>query len=236
MEKATRDGFIPPSLGQLKVLQYLSLGDNYLSGMIPHSIYNLSAMVGMYFYGNQLDGNLPSNFCDAFWNLQELTVNENQLNGEIPISISNCSSMIKIDLASNNFRGTIPDSIGTLQNLSWLAMGANQIKATDDNWRFFDSLINCTFLQVSDKPFKPKQERREPLLRSQRHVHREHRRPDTIPVLMNVLQNHQRFADASIVVDKYRNFLVDWIMFEKKVGLVEKILLKIQVLLTVNKT
>ncbi|XP_078167538.1 receptor kinase-like protein Xa21 [Carex rostrata] len=144
------DGFIPPSLGQLKALKYLSLSQNNLSGKIPHSIYNLSALLVMRFSANQLNGNLPSNFCDAFQNLEYLLVTKNQLNGQIPISISNCSALIKIELGSNNFRGTIPESIGTLQNLSWITMAENQIKATSDNWRFFDSLINCTFLQVLD--------------------------------------------------------------------------------------
>ncbi|XP_078151042.1 receptor kinase-like protein Xa21 isoform X2 [Carex rostrata] len=142
------DGFIPPSLGQLKALEHLVLASNYLSGKIPHSIYNLSAMVVLSFGGNQLDGNLPSNICDAFQNLQYLLMHRNQFNGEIPISISNCSAMIMIDLSSNNFIGTIPDSIGTLQNLSTLSLSTNQIKATGDDWRFFDSLINCTFLRV----------------------------------------------------------------------------------------
>ncbi|XP_078166441.1 uncharacterized protein LOC144561089 isoform X2 [Carex rostrata] len=142
------DGFIPPSLGQLKALKNLSLAQNYLSGKIPHTIYNLSAMVDLRLNRNQLDGNLPSNFCDAFQSLQHLQLYENQLNGQIPISISNCSSLIWIELQSNSFRGTIPDSIGTLQNLSWLNIQSNQIKATGGDWRFFDSLINCTFLRL----------------------------------------------------------------------------------------
>ncbi|XP_078182291.1 receptor kinase-like protein Xa21 [Carex rostrata] len=142
------DGFIPPSLGQLKALEYLSLSKNNLSGKIPRSIYNLSAMVMLDFGFNQLDGNLPSNFCDSFQNLQRLLLCINQFNGQIPISISNCSNMIEIDLSYNNFIGTIPDSIGTLQNLNWLNIASNQIKATHDDWRFFDSLINCTNLQA----------------------------------------------------------------------------------------
>ncbi|XP_078159233.1 uncharacterized protein LOC144554768 [Carex rostrata] len=144
------DGFIPPSLGQLKALDHLSLTENNLSGRIPHSIYNLSAMVDLRLSVNQLDGGLPSNLCDAFQNLQILELSQNQLNGQIPISLSNCSAMILIDLNTNNFIGTIPDSIGTLQNLNFLNMNGNQIKATGDNWRFFDSLINCTFLKLLD--------------------------------------------------------------------------------------
>ncbi|XP_078166445.1 receptor kinase-like protein Xa21 isoform X1 [Carex rostrata] len=144
------DGFIPPTLGQLKALKNLSLHANNLSGKIPHSIYNLSALVDLGLSINQLDGNLPSNFCDAFQSLQILLLYENQLNGQIPISISNCSALIMIDLSYNNFTGTIPYSIGTLQNLYWLNLQANQIKATGGDWRFFDSLINCTFLRLLD--------------------------------------------------------------------------------------
>ncbi|XP_078166282.1 uncharacterized protein LOC144560950 isoform X3 [Carex rostrata] len=141
-------GSIPPSLGQLKALKYLSLRQNYLSGKIPHSIYNLSAMIDLTLCRNQLDGNLPSNFCDIFQNLQYLILYENQLNGQIPISISNCTAMRRFDISSNNFIGTIPNSIGTLQYLSFFILSNNQIKATSDDWRFFDSLINCTFLEV----------------------------------------------------------------------------------------
>ncbi|XP_078151013.1 uncharacterized protein LOC144546339 isoform X2 [Carex rostrata] len=144
------DGFIPSSLGQLKALEYLSLGQNNLSGKIPHSIYNLSNIVTLGFGLNQLDGNLPSNLCDALHNLQYMYTYANQFSGQIPISISNCSAMIMIDLSYNNFIGTIPYSIGTLQKLSWFSIENNQIKATGDDWRFFVSLTNCTFLQVLD--------------------------------------------------------------------------------------
>ncbi|XP_078150384.1 uncharacterized protein LOC144545712 [Carex rostrata] len=150
LQENNLDGFIPPSLGQLKALKSLSLIENNLSGKIPHSIYNLSAMVDLRISGNQLEGNLPSNFCDAFQNLQILSLYKNKLSGQIPISLSNCSAIKLINLNSNNFIGAIPDSIGTLQNLYFLDMDTNQIKATGDDWRFFDSLINCTFLQLLD--------------------------------------------------------------------------------------
>ncbi|XP_078151163.1 uncharacterized protein LOC144546484 [Carex rostrata] len=150
LDENNLDSFIPPSLGQLKALKHLTLSFNNLSGKIPHSIYNLSAMVKLDFAFNQLDGKLPSNFCDALHNLQHIYLFGNQFSGQIPISISNCSAMIMIDLSSNNFIGTIPYSIGTLQKLSWFSIESNLIKATGDDWRFFDSLTNCTFLQVLD--------------------------------------------------------------------------------------
>ncbi|KAJ1691874.1 hypothetical protein LUZ63_016029 [Rhynchospora breviuscula] len=144
-------GVIPASLGQLQSLQWIQINDNLLSGKIPRSLFNISTMIRFDLSINYLEGSLPHSMCDAFQQVQKLVLYENQLKGQIPTSISNCSMLDTIDFSLNGFTGTIPSSIGTLQKLSFLQIGANQLEAkTPKEWNFVDALINCTFLQLLD--------------------------------------------------------------------------------------
>lgn len=56
-------GHIPPDLGLLTDLTYLSLWNNQLSGTIPSSLVALTALTELYLNKNQLVGTMP--FCDS---------------------------------------------------------------------------------------------------------------------------------------------------------------------------
>ncbi|KAJ4799009.1 hypothetical protein LUZ62_050255 [Rhynchospora pubera] len=142
---------IPSSFGKLQSLESLYLYDNNISGKIPNSLYNISSIIDLELSTNQIHGTLPSDICKYFPDLQTLYLYENQLSGEIPISLPNCSFLSSIDIQHNSFTGTIPPSIGKLSYLYWLNAANNQFSAKIPNdWDFFNSLINCTDLQVLD--------------------------------------------------------------------------------------
>ncbi|XP_058108031.1 LRR receptor-like serine/threonine-protein kinase EFR [Magnolia sinica] len=72
----------------------------------------------------------------------------NEFHGPIPGSLSNISRIESLDLSKNNFGGSIP-SLGSMHDLLWLNLAKNALTSTTDIiGRFFDSLTNCTHLEV----------------------------------------------------------------------------------------
>src|SRR5260221_1490577 len=89
-------GSIPPSIGNLTALQALGLVNNNLSGAIPESIGNLKNLQILKIGKNQLTGPLPSSIGNLT-NLLFLLINENKINGSIPASIGNMASLIDME-------------------------------------------------------------------------------------------------------------------------------------------
>ena len=82
-------GILPECIGQLTNLTYLNLGWNQLYGHLPESIGNLS-------------------------NLTFMNLLSNQFSGEIPNEIGSLINLNYLNFGLNNFSGPIPDSIGNL--------------------------------------------------------------------------------------------------------------------------
>ena len=61
-------GSIPPELGDLSNLTWLSLGDNQLTGTIPSELGNLSNLAGLFLRENQLTGCIPDALRDVEFN------------------------------------------------------------------------------------------------------------------------------------------------------------------------
>jgi hypothetical protein len=76
-------GLIPPEIGCLTNLTYLSLSYNQLAGLIPPEIGNLTNLTYLLLYNNQLTGSIPSEIGNLT-NLNLLYLWNNQLTGEIP--------------------------------------------------------------------------------------------------------------------------------------------------------
>ena len=76
-------GSIPPQLGNLTHLQYLSLWWNQLSGNIPAELGNLTNLQSINLSVNQLSASIPPQL-GSLANLQHLDLHGNQLSGSIP--------------------------------------------------------------------------------------------------------------------------------------------------------
>ena len=57
-------GSIPPEIGNLTNLIWLSLYNNRLTGQIPSEIGNLTNLTSLILSGNQLTGEIPESICD----------------------------------------------------------------------------------------------------------------------------------------------------------------------------
>ena len=100
-------------LGNLKKLQILSLSGCKLTGSIPTSIFNMSALRAVVLDENMFSGNLPADLGSGIPSLETLSCANNHLSGFISATISNASRLGMIDLSINSFTGPIPQSLVT---------------------------------------------------------------------------------------------------------------------------
>ncbi|KAM7473903.1 hypothetical protein LguiB_021146 [Lonicera macranthoides] len=120
-------GKIPNSIGNFSVqLNSLSLGTNYISGIIPAAIESLAKLYALYLDTNLLSGPIPS-FLGKLRNLQVLRLNRNKLQGQIPSSLGNLTQLYKLELSDNKLEGNIPPSIGNCEKLDQLDLSQNNL-------------------------------------------------------------------------------------------------------------
>ena len=102
-------GEIPPEIGNLTNLTYLSLRDNELQGEIPSEIGQLTNLINLELDWNQLTGSIPSEI-ENLTNLELLELHHNELSGEIPNSICDLSNS-QILLENNHFCPPYPECL-----------------------------------------------------------------------------------------------------------------------------
>lgn len=121
-------GEIPQELGNLAELELVSLTNNFLSGTIPSTIFNLSSLsTGMDFSNNSLTGSLPDDMCRRLPLIKGLYMSNNKLTGPIPNNIWQCKELIVVSLAYNQFTERIPRGLGNLTSLKTLYLGFNNL-------------------------------------------------------------------------------------------------------------
>ncbi|XP_048445529.1 probable LRR receptor-like serine/threonine-protein kinase At1g63430 isoform X2 [Pyrus x bretschneideri] len=98
-------GFLVPDLGQLSLLQELTLHGNRLLGIIPKEL-------GLLKYLTVLD------------------LGANELTGPIPPELGNLTSVVKINLQSNGLSGRLPPELGNLGHLEVLRLDRNKLQGT----------------------------------------------------------------------------------------------------------
>ncbi|KAL2924659.1 hypothetical protein RDABS01_023862 [Bienertia sinuspersici] len=104
-------GPIPPELGQLSQLTYLSIAQNILTGSIPTSLANLHKLQTFNPSYNRLSGTIPSSLFQSMKSLKNLYLEQNKFTGSIPSSIAKLVSLESLELNNNSFSGEIPSSI-----------------------------------------------------------------------------------------------------------------------------
>ncbi|KAK9161992.1 hypothetical protein Syun_002894 [Stephania yunnanensis] len=124
-------GRIPDSIGNLKQLTDLEVGDCGFFGPLPHSLRNLEQLAFLGLQGNNFEGEVPSSFSN-FSRLEELDMSSNRFVGPLPSLKASCMTIARIDLSSNKFSGPIPSSYANndLPNLTYLDLSNNQLNGT----------------------------------------------------------------------------------------------------------
>ncbi|XP_039134067.1 receptor-like protein EIX2 [Dioscorea cayenensis subsp. rotundata] len=147
---------IPQELSQLQYLQILDLSSNNLSGPIPKSLSNLTAMqmlpdtIGwihmvianketmlLSFRGRDDEYNQRN---IAFLNYIDLSNNE--LSGNIPEELASLYGLQSLNLSGNTLQGEIPNKLGRMKQLQSLDLSRNELSGSIPA-----TLSNLTFLE-----------------------------------------------------------------------------------------
>ena len=139
-------GTIPSTFGQLSALTYLYWQSSHLTGTIPSTFGSLTQLGYLDLSRNQLTGTIPSSF-GSLTQLRYLDLSRNHLTGTIPSTLRGLTRLYRLDLSINHLNGTIPSSFGSLTKLQYLALPVNQLTGTISS--SLGSLTQLTELSLS---------------------------------------------------------------------------------------
>ncbi|CAN6462024.1 unnamed protein product [Victoria cruziana] len=88
----------------------LDLSNSGLSGDIPTSLANLTAIVSINLARNNLTGTIPY-FLANLTQLRDLDLSGNSLTGSIPDFFANLMQLAVLDLSDNDLNGSVPDAL-----------------------------------------------------------------------------------------------------------------------------
>ncbi|MFL5742605.1 MAG: T9SS type A sorting domain-containing protein [Flavisolibacter sp.] len=122
-------GNLPSSLSQLTALTSLEIETNKLTGSIPSSLGQISSLLAIRLVEDGLTGGIPSELGNLP-NLFQLTLISNKLSGAIPSSLANLKNLTSLSFSDNQLSGTLPPELGDLTNLIFLDFSKNQFSGT----------------------------------------------------------------------------------------------------------
>uniref|UniRef100_A0ACD5TBG9 Uncharacterized protein n=1 Tax=Avena sativa TaxID=4498 RepID=A0ACD5TBG9_AVESA len=123
----------------LASLKYLDISGNGFHGPFPDEIGNMTSIVDLYLYDNNLVGMIPSNMKNLC-NLEILDSSNNNIDGtttEIFHRLPSCSwnKLQYLFLEDSNLTGSLPTTlIETLSNLTWLDLARNRLTGHVPVW------------------------------------------------------------------------------------------------------
>ncbi|KAG8078657.1 hypothetical protein GUJ93_ZPchr0007g6343 [Zizania palustris] len=110
------EGDVPESIGSLKNLTWLFLGQCNLRGELPALIFDLVSLGTLDFSRNQIIGVFPKAISNLR-NLWKIELYQNNLTGEIPPELSHLTSLSEFDVSQNQLTGILPKEISNLKKL-----------------------------------------------------------------------------------------------------------------------
>ena len=116
---------IPPEIGQLHNLTWLTLNGNGFSGPIPAELAQLSSLDLLGLTQNALTGEIPPELGDLP-HLGQIYLSDNRLTGEIPSELAHLP-LFRLSLEHNRLTGEIPSALGRIDDLQHLELGWNRL-------------------------------------------------------------------------------------------------------------
>ncbi|GLJ55665.1 hypothetical protein SUGI_1195640 [Cryptomeria japonica] len=139
---------IPPQIGELKRLKYLSLRGWEFTGQIPRELTKLQQLEHLDLSFNNLHGVIPRELT-KLQQLEHLDLGANNLHGVIPREIGNMSTLKYLRLSLNNDlqSNKLEEWITHLRGLEQLRLGYVNFSMAGDSWvGNIASLTNLTVL------------------------------------------------------------------------------------------
>lgn len=121
------DGVIPNSIALMTNLNHLDLANNLFTLAMPEAIFGLSNLKYLSLAYNNFDpGVIPASI-ENMVNLVDLSLKKTNRQGAIPALIGSCANLVMLDLDGNELAGNIPSSIGNLNKLTFLFLNENKL-------------------------------------------------------------------------------------------------------------
>ncbi|KAL3650133.1 hypothetical protein CASFOL_006536 [Castilleja foliolosa] len=142
---------LPASIGNLSTsLHYFSAYHCNLKGKIPDEIGNLTNLVLLGLFDNQLTGPFPENL-GSLKSLQALLIDDNKISEAIPSTICQLHNMLMLDMGHNQLHGSIPLCFGNVTTLREVYLNSNKLNSNMPTsfWNLREILI----LNLSDNLF-----------------------------------------------------------------------------------
>jgi hypothetical protein len=122
-------GMLPSEIGDLSYLEVLRMVFNGIIGSIPSEIGNLLQLRELRLSGNGLSGPIPATLGNLA-NLEGLFLYYNQLSGPIPRELGKLVNLNRLLLYSNQLSGPIPAELGNMSSLIFLGLEDNQLSGS----------------------------------------------------------------------------------------------------------
>lgn len=122
-------GVLPSSIENLTALKSLILSRNRITGQIPPQVFNLPELLLLYLNYNEFEGAIPSNIGNAK-KLDELYLDHNKLTGSLPASIRYLTVLTEMVLSYNKLSGTISPDLGDNSRLEKFELNNNQFSGS----------------------------------------------------------------------------------------------------------
>ncbi|KAL3370460.1 hypothetical protein AABB24_007483 [Solanum stoloniferum] len=122
-------GVLPNSIGNLSsTIQNFHITDAHINGLIPTSIGNMSGLTALNLSRNKLSRSIPSEI-GKLKQLQGLALYNNKLQGRIPEVVCHLSNLVGLLLDGNELCGLIPECFGNLSMLQALSLDSNKFSS-----------------------------------------------------------------------------------------------------------
>ncbi|KAF2310089.1 hypothetical protein GH714_006497 [Hevea brasiliensis] len=145
-------GPIPDTIGSLNQLLYLSLGANNFTGEIPHSFGNLLKLYWLDITDNNISGEIPvsnetSPGLDLLVDIQHFHFGQNELEGTIPPQLfSSKMKLLHVLFDDNRLTGSIPSTITLVRTLEVIKLDRNSLSGVVN----LSGLVSLTELYLSN--------------------------------------------------------------------------------------
>ncbi|KAM3250828.1 hypothetical protein P3L10_004898 [Capsicum annuum] len=115
---------VPEEIGNLTDVLGISLFGNDLTGFIPKTIGGLQKLQIFLIESNMLSGTIPDEIC-CLQNIVDLSIRKNKISGPLPSCLGNVTTLRNLYLASNKLNSSLPERLWSLQDLLVLDAASN---------------------------------------------------------------------------------------------------------------